>query len=250
MHFNFALRKLLPLLSIGLNDTDVDTSASGGGEGVDGGTDAADTGKQAEGKTAADGTDAKAPDAKAKPPDAKADPAAALAKSYEGWQPKVPEGLPVDAKAFGEFQKLFIAEGIEPAKAQKLVDAFAKGELARMQEVASTIKAEQASWERAVRADKELAGEDGKQLEQSLVAGRRAMQKWATPELRALLKSSGLEAHPEMIRLMARAGATLKEDSTATSTTAGAGSKSLTPQQKLKARYNHPSSAELHTPNE
>lgn len=253
MHLNFALRKLFPLLSISLTDTDVDTTSSGGDGGTaDTGTEA-DTGAQADGKAAADATDAdakaetktdtKAPDTKAKP-DPKVEAAAALSKSYEGWKPKLPEGLPFNEKEFGDFSKTFIEQGIKPEQAQVLVDTFAKAELARLHSVAESIKAEQKAWDLKVRNDKELAGEDGKGLDVTARAGRAAMQKFATPELRSLLDSSGLSGHPEMLRLMSRVGKTLKEDSTATSTTAGSG-KQLTERQKLAARYNHPSSKSL-----
>lgn len=255
------LAALSSLLSINLNEGD--GGGSGGGEGgADEGGSSGD-GKGA-GSSGAEG-DKKAPppppadDAAAKAAAAEADKAfntklearvkserEALPKAYESWKPKLPDGMPFDEKGFGDFRKEFIEAGLKPEQAQKFIDVFANAELGRLKQIAERLKAETAAWDKTVRADKELAGEDGKQLDATAALARKAMGKFATPAFRELLKSSRLETHPEMLRVMARAGRLLAEDKT-DGVREGGGKKELTPKQKLAARYDHPTSKELFT---
>jgi hypothetical protein len=255
---NFATRALLPLLSISLNDGETGGSGGGAGEGGAGDGGSSGDGKgaasnDAGGKAEAEGADkagAAGDDAAKKAAsDAASKATAELSKSYESWKPTLPKDMPFDEKGFGDFRKAFIEAGLKPEGAQKLVDAFATAELGRLKQVAEGLKAERTGWDTKVRGDKELAGEDGKQLEQTAAAGRKAMQKFATPEFRKLLADTGLEAHPEMLRLMSRIGKGLAEDKTDTARSSGGGKKDPSPKDKLKARYDHPSSAELFNEN-
>lgn len=261
---NFATRALLPLLSINLNEG-ADESGSGGGEG--GG---ADGGSSGDGKGA---DSSKADEGEKKPPPAD-DPAAKAAaaeadkafntkleaklkteresnaKAYESWKPTLPKDMPFDEKGFGDFRKAFIEAGIKPESAQKLVDAFAGAELGRLKQIAEGLKAERVEWDKTVRADKELAGEGtqaerDKALEATAAAGRKAMLKHATPGFRKLLKDTGLESHPEMLRFAARVGKGLAEDKT-DGAREGGGKRDASPKERLKARYDHPTSKELH----
>lgn len=255
---NFAARHLLPLLSIDLNDAgEGGGSGGGGGEaGGDGGEGGAAKGAPGDGKAGQGGEGAgTADDKQAKGKEPGADTAAAekaakearatLGKSYEKWEPKLPKGMPFDAQAFGDFREAFVEAGLKPEQAQKLVDVFAKGELGRMQAVAAELKREEEGWSTALKNDKELAGENGDKLEASKAAATRAMNKLATPAFRKLLEQSRLARHPEMIRIMARAGAGMAEDSTSSSK-GGSKSADKSPAQKAKSRW--PNSPELHNP--
>lgn len=254
---NFATRALLPLLSISVNDADP-ADGSGGGDGgtADDGKGGADGGEQADGKKAADASagDGKGADAEAAKKaaadtaakDAATKATAELTKSYESWKPTLPKDMPFDEKGFGDFRKTFIGLGLKPEQSQKLVDAFANAELGRLKAVAEGLQAEQVKLDKAVRADKELAGEDGKLLEQTAALARKAMNKFATPELRALLNDSRLATHPEMLRLMSRVGKGLAEDKT-DGAREGGGKREPTAKDRNRARYDHPTSAELHT---
>lgn len=255
---NFAARHLLPLLTIDLTEGG-EAGGSGGGDGGAGGA----GGEGADGKAASSGDgkgDSSSGDAAAAAAaaakggaagdDAKAAEAAKaataeLTKSYEKWEPKLPKGIPFDAKGFGDFRQAFIEAGLKPEQSQKLVDVFAKAELGRLQKVAAELQKESAGWADSLKSDMELAGKNGEKLDATTKAATRAMQKLATPAFRALLKSSGLQSHPEMIRIMARAGAGMAEDSTGSSKAAGKGAEK-SPAEKAKSRW--PNSPELHTP--
>jgi hypothetical protein len=249
---NFATRALLPLLSISLND-EAAGSGGGGEGGAEGGGGAEGSGGDGKGagSSGGEGEGEKPPPpagddaAKKAQTEQAAKATAELTKSYEAWKPTLPKELPFDEKGFGDFRKAFIELGLKPEQAQKLVDTFAGAELGRLKAVAKGLVDERTGWDKTVRADKELAGEKGELLEQTAAAGRKAMQKFATPEFRKLLKSTGLEAHPEMLRFAARIGKGLAEDKT-DGAREGGGKKDLTPKQKLAARYDHPTSKELH----
>lgn len=253
---NSFLRALVPLLSIGLNDDP--PAESGGSEGAPGDAGAeggsqggdqpkAEPEKPPEGgdKKPAEGDKKPADDAAAKKTatDAATKASAELAKSYEGWKPKLPEGMPFDEKGFAQYSKTFAELGLKPEQSQKLVDLFAGAEMGRIKSVAEGLQKEVAGYEKALKSDPELAGKDGKQLEQTMRDGKRAMMKFASPKLREVLANSGLDKHPEMIRAFARAGKGIAEDNTKDSRAGGKGPE-LTKAQKLAARY--PNSPELH----
>lgn len=250
---NIALRHLLPLLTISLNEGGTEGGGGGGGgEGEGGGEGAAGEGSSGDGK----GAGSNAP-----PPPTDDDKAFTTkleaklkgeretnAKAFEAWKPKLPENMPFDEKGFGDYRKLFIEAGLKPEQAQKFVDAFAGAELGRLKTVAEGLKAEEATWSKTLLSDKELAGE-GSDAERkahlegkTMPAAARAMNKLATKEFREVLRKSGLERHPEMIRLMARAGAGITEDTTSGSRSSGKGPEP-TAKQKLQARY--PNSKEM-----
>jgi hypothetical protein len=245
---NFATRALLPLLSISLNDEGGDGGSGGGADGAGAGESSSGDGKGSgssggEGDAQAEGE--KKPDADAKggagddaAKKAAAEQLGALTKSYEGFKLKMPEPLKLDEATASSFTKAAIEAGVKPEQFQKLADVFAGSELGRLKTIAEGLKKEIAEQDRLVRADKELAGEDGKQLDATAALARKTMQKFATPKLRELLRTTRLETHPEMLRLMARVGRGLAEDKTDDVRESG-GKKELSAKEKLKARYSN-----------
>ena len=67
----------------------------------------------------------------------------------------------------------------------------------------------QAEWRQQATADKEFGGQ---KLEENLVVARKAMQAFASPELKQLLAQTGLGNHPEVIRMFVKAGKSISED--------------------------------------
>ena len=66
-----------------------------------------------------------------------------------------------------------------------------------------------AGWFEASKSDKEFGGD---KLEANLGIAKKALDTFGTPELNKLLVSTGLGNHPELIRLMFKAGKALSED--------------------------------------
>jgi len=131
--------------------------------------------------------------------------AAQPAQADVPFEPRVPEGMTLDTAAVSEFQALVKEAGLSHEAAQKVAD-IAIGMQTRMAEQHRTTVA---SWAEQARADKEIGGE---QLPEQLGFARRALDQFGTPELRRVLDESGLGNHPELIRVMARAGKALADD--------------------------------------
>jgi len=80
-------------------------------------------------------------------------------------------------------------------------------QLASRQE--SQIKAIRNQWVEASTTDKEFGGE---KLTENLSVAKKALDAFGSPELRTLLNESGLGNHPEIIRILYRAGKAISED--------------------------------------
>ena len=99
----------------------------------------------------------------------------------------------------------------DPDEAQAIVERMTPKIQARMQAQQIEIMAQaRADWLQQIEADAEIGGA-AKQASQASAA--KALHQFGTPELRVLLKDSGLEAHPEVVRFFSRAGKAISEDS-------------------------------------
>jgi len=65
------------------------------------------------------------------------------------------------------------------------------------------------AWAASASSDKEYGGD---KLTDSLSSAKKALDAFGTPELRTLLNDSRLGNHPEVIRLLVRAGKAISED--------------------------------------
>lgn len=181
----------------------------------------ADATKQAPDAPAEDGKTDAPPDDATKADTDKADDAdkAKAEGAPEKYELKAPEGFPqLDAVLVDKFEPLARELNLSNEQANKLVDTMLPQVVARMNEQArdgwvNTIE----SWQQQVVADKEIGGE---QLQSNLQHARRALDKFATPELRSLIehpgtdpKGMGLGNHPEVMRLFVRLGKAMADDS-------------------------------------
>ena len=149
------------------------------------------------------GTDAAAGEAKAE----EAKPERAARESYEF---KAPEGVELNPALLGEFEGLARELNMPQDEAQAIVERMTPKIQARMQAQQVEIMAQaRADWLQQIEADAEIGGA-AKQASQASAA--KALHQFGTPELRALLKDSGLEAHPEVVRFFSRAGKAISED--------------------------------------
>ena len=124
----------------------------------------------------------------------------------EKYELKLPEGFQMDElgmKAFSDFAK---SQNMTNEAAQKYVEAMAPA-----MQSAATARLEQAkvSWLEQAKADKDLGGD---KFSATLEAADKALADLGTPELAKLLKESGLNHHPEVIRLLAKTGKAISED--------------------------------------
>lgn len=120
---------------------------------------------------------------------------------------KAGEGVSYDAAVIDAYSEVAKELNLSQDNAQKVLDKMAPVIAARQSE---QIAALHADWANSSKADKEFGGE---KLAENLGTAKKAMDAFATPELRTLLNDTGLGNHPEVIRMFYRAGKSISEDS-------------------------------------
>lgn len=138
-----------------------------------------------------------------KPADDQAEPQGAPDK-YEF---KAPEGAAAfDDHVIEQFSEVARELNLPQDAAQKVLDKMGPAIQARQ---AETIQAARTMWADSAKTDKEFGGE---KLTENLAVAKKALDQFGSPELRTLLNESGLGNHPEMIRVLYRAGKAISED--------------------------------------
>lgn len=112
----------------------------------------------------------------------------------------------LDSEVITKFSEVAKDLNLSQDAAQKVLDKMAPVIQARQ---AQQIEAVRQEWGEASASDKEFGGE---KLRDNLDVAKKSLDKFGTPELRALLHESGLGNHPEVIRFMFRAGKAISED--------------------------------------
>ena len=162
------------------NESDAAAAAAAAGD--DTGTD------EGTGDTGAEGSDT--------PPDAYADFA-------------MPEGVTLDEALLTEATPIFKKLGLNQEQAQELIDFHAGHVQAGSQKQIDDFNQLKGDWLTQSRNDEEYGGDA---FDENAKLAQSAVSKYGTPEFKQLLEDYGIGNHPEMIRFMVRAGATLKED--------------------------------------
>lgn len=124
----------------------------------------------------------------------------------ENYEFKAPEGVTIDDTVIGAFSEVAKELNLPQDQAQKVLDKMAPVIAARQ---AEQLQAARTEWAEAAKTDKEFGGE---KLAENLGIAKKALDAFATPELRTLLEESGLGNHPEVIRVFYRAGKAISED--------------------------------------
>lgn len=136
----------------------------------------------------------------------------APAGSPEKYELKLPENSVVKPEFLGKFEGIARELNLNNDQAQKVADLGNElsAEIAAAQQEAH-VKEVQA-WEESSRGDKEFGGD---KLPENLSVAKQALEQFASPELRQMLKDSGLGNHPEVIRAFYRVGKAIAQDGTA-----------------------------------
>lgn len=134
-------------------------------------------------------------------------------EKYEAF--KVPEGYTLDAALVGEFEPVLRELNLSQEDAQKVFDFAPKyAEFVSKQTAAAVLDqlgiADRAAWVGQTKGDKEIGGDA---LPENLAVAKKALDKFATPQLRDVLLKTGLTNHPEMVRAWARVGKAISDDS-------------------------------------
>ena len=124
----------------------------------------------------------------------------------EKYEFKAPEGATFDEQVIEQFSEVAKELNLPQDAAQKILDKMGPKIQARQMEA---IEAARTDWANSAKADKEFGGD---KLNENLSVAKKALDQFGTPELRTLLNDSGLGNHPEVIRLLYRAGKATSED--------------------------------------
>ena len=145
---------------------------------------------------------------------------------------KAGEGAqPLAAEVVTPFSEVAKERNLTQDQAQKVIDKM--GPVIQAHQTAQ-LDAASAKWAEDAKTDKEFGGEN---LAENLSYAKKAMDTLGTPELKKLLNDSGLGNHPELIRLMYRAGKAISEDTFINGTT-GAAAKPESTAQRMYPNMN------------
>lgn len=136
----------------------------------------------------------------------------------EKYEFKFEEGVQIDAESLQEFEAFAKEKGLDQESAQAIAD-FGPKLMAKF--VAKQVEAAEAAtqeWAEQTKNDKVLGGE---KLTENLSIAKKAVDAFASSELKALLgkyhptenpKGTGLGNHPEVIRMLHKVGQAISED--------------------------------------
>lgn len=126
----------------------------------------------------------------------------------------MPEGVAVDQELLDALGPEFKDLALSNRDAQRLADKFIAIETAKRTKQAEDWSNTVQGWADTAKKDPEIGG--GK-WDGSVSAAGRVLDRFGTPELISYLDATGAGNHPEVIRLLARAGAAIGEDEPAIS---------------------------------
>lgn len=137
----------------------------------------------------------------------------------EAYEFKAPEGAELDKEAVAQFEPIARELNLSQEQAQKLVDLYGSKVMPQlMKQQADTWQKQVADWGTAAKDDAEIGGD---KFDGNLTRAKQAMDKFATPQLREFLETTGMGNHPELIRVFVKVGAAMSEDGLVTSNEKG-----------------------------
>lgn len=149
-------------------------------------------------------------------------------EAYEEF--KLPEGYSLDEELGGSLKEAAKEMNLTQEQAQKLADLGAKQAQKFQEQQATAIEKARGEWAESAKTDKEFGGD---KFGDNLAVAKKAMEAYASPELKTLLNQTGLGSHPEFIRLMWKAGQAISEDRFDTGRSANASAPSKTAADRL-----------------
>lgn len=145
------------------------------------------------------------PDAASKPDKAQEQkPAQGAPEKYADF--KLPEGLALDTGMADEFKGVAKEMNLSQDAAQKLVNLQAKYAKAQSDAILSQYKQQVEGWK------KETIQHLGAEYKKELSFAAKAMDRFGSPELKALLNDSGLANHKDVVSFCQKIGKAISED--------------------------------------
>lgn len=129
----------------------------------------------------------------------------------EKYDLKLSEGSLLDAKSLETAAAQAKALGLSNEQAQAFLnekDSLVRGIVEQQKQA---LDARATRWAEDVKNDKEIGGEA---LNENVETAKRFVQRFASDAMKKELDDTGLGNHPELIRMLSRAGKMMKEDTT------------------------------------
>lgn len=158
-------------------------------------------------------SDAPAAETKAETPAADDKAPAGAPEAYADFT--LPEGVKIAPEVLENLQTLAKDLNLPQDKAQKVADLGAQMAQRWATQAAEAHEATAAEWLATSQTDKEFGGD---KLSENVAVAKKALDAFGTPELRNLLNETKLGNHPEVVRLLVRAGKAISEDKLVTGT--------------------------------
>lgn len=155
-------------------------------------------------------SDAATPDANAATPDADKPEGEKPADEKPQGAPEryeftAPEGVTLDQEAVAAFEPIAKDLNLTNEQAQKLVGLQAQFVQKQHEAWNATVE----NWVTEIKGDKEIGGQA---MDASIKHAQRAITQFGTPELKAALDTTRIGNHPELVRVFARIGKAMAED--------------------------------------
>lgn len=127
----------------------------------------------------------------------------------EKYEFQLPEGMQLDQEALAEFDPIARELNLTNDQAQKLASLYANRMAKTVQQQQDGWNQTLAKWVSDMKSDKEIGGDA---FTPSVKHAQNAINKFGTPELKSALDSYGMGNHPELVRVFARIGKAMAED--------------------------------------
>lgn len=127
---------------------------------------------------------------------------------------KAPEKSSISADDLKAIETFAKEHKLSPEQAQKIVDRDATVAASRVESQQKEFNGLFDQWGGAIKADKDFGGE---KLNANVEAVRRVVAQHADPEFKKMLEETPYGSHPGLFRMLARIGASMREDTSHTS---------------------------------
>lgn len=133
--------------------------------------------------------------------------AAGAPEKYEPF--KMPEGISLDEAAVGRFLPVAKELELSQTRAQKLIDLYIAEKSADVKLSVENWAKTVGSWSEATKADKEIGGD---KLPETHAQAKTFIKQFGTPALMTLLEEYKLHQNPEIVRMLAKGGRAISND--------------------------------------
>ena len=142
----------------------------------------------------------------------------------EKYELKLPEGSLLRPEHVEKIALIAKERGLSNENAQLLVEREHQARTEFLNELRAQDEQAKTAWISEVKADKEIGGDN---FNRSVETAKRALDRFGSPEFKAMLDDTGYGNHPEVVRIFARIASSMSEDQLVIPGSQAGGSKSI-----------------------